>query len=142
MSLHDATARLSHLSDTVVAIEALWDGDSSGWFVFLCAVTSDGGSHHLTTISDGGDIRLINGEVPPWPEAEAARHMGTRLAAQFNVDFYFPSPSHPEDRCPRWIDRDRGYPCAHCGIPLFQTESLPWHGMCYDCHLKTERDTI
>ncbi|WP_430450999.1 hypothetical protein [Rhodopirellula europaea] len=141
MKLHDALTRLEPLRDSLVAIEALWDGDSSGWFVFLCAVTSDHESHHLITITDGGDIRLINGGVPPWPEAKTAQQMGSQLADQCAVDFYFPSPDHPEDRCPRWVDRERGYPCADCGIPLYQTESLPWHGTCYECHLKSERDT-
>ena len=51
-----------------LAIEALWDGDSQGWFVNLCAVVPIQHTHDsriLRTFRRGGDIRLFNGLVPP-----------------------------------------------------------------------------
>lgn len=132
------------LPETPVAFEASWDGDSSGWFVALTAVLRTGAGyrdHHLATLQEGGDLRLFNGQVPPWPEARRAREVGAELADRFGVPFYFPSPHHPEDQCPSWAERDRGYPCRRCGIPLLQRDPCPWRGVCYHCHLEEERET-
>lgn len=126
-----------------VAIEALWDGDTTGWMVWLAAVLPDGAgfrSHHLASLRDGGDFRLFNGQVPPWPEAQLAAAVGVELAERFGVPFHFPSPDHPEDDCPSWTERDRGIPCGMCGIPLLQWGACPWRGVCYHCHLARERE--
>jgi hypothetical protein len=131
------------LPEPPVAVEAYWDGDSSGWFVVLSAVLKgDAGyqSHCLSVLQDGGDMRLLNGQVPPWGEARFAQEVGEELAARFGVPFYFPSPEHPEEDRPRWWERDRGYPCRRCGIPLLQRDPCPWRGVCYECHLVEERE--
>jgi len=133
-------AAASTLPKPPAAFEATWDGDSSGWYVRLDAVlaTENGFTvSNLAAIQDGGDFfRLLNGEVPPWPEALFAREIGEELATRFGVPFYFPSPNHPETDCPHWWERDQATPCGRCGIPLIQrSESCPWRGLCYTCHL-------
>jgi hypothetical protein len=52
------------------AIQALWDGDSDGWLACLAAVTlRPKVEHNLALIRHGTDMRVLNGQVPPWPEA-------------------------------------------------------------------------
>jgi hypothetical protein len=87
------------------AIEALWDGDTTGWTVLLLAITREPrGEHHLATIRHGGDLRLFNGTVPPWPEAREAVETGTALAGHVGVPFFFASREVPDDAAPRWWD--------------------------------------
>jgi hypothetical protein len=131
-----------------VAIEAFWDGDTTGWFVVLTMLYVDGSAaehqHREYPLADlrgeGGDLRLFNGQAPPWPEAARAKDIGEELASRFAVPFYFPSPDHPEDSCPRWWEQSRGYPCRRCGIPLLQRDPCPWRGVCYFCHLAEEKE--
>lgn len=133
-------ARLELLESKPVAIQALWDGDSSGWFIRLSAITEDGLRHTLGAVSGLGDIGLFKGLVPPWPESVEAQKVGGKLADKFGAAFYFPSPDHPEDECPDWRDRENGYPCCRCGILLLQLPDCPWHGICYFCHLAEVRE--
>jgi hypothetical protein len=97
-----------------VAIEVLWDGDTTGWHVALLAVrvdaAADGGHREqwLATLAHpAGDHRVFTGKVPPYPEAEDARKLGTALAGVFGIPLYFPSPDEPDDECPRWWEQDR-----------------------------------
>jgi hypothetical protein len=127
------------------AVEAFWDGDTEGWFVVLSAAcvvppSNEPVDLHLGMICHGGDIRLFTGDVPPWPEAVSAQSLGHAVSARLGIPFYFPSPMHPEDACPRWRERDLGVPCRACGIPLLQDQGCPWLGTCYDCHLREERE--
>jgi hypothetical protein len=137
-------AKAAALPERPVAIEAFWDGDSTGWFVTLSAIVKSRRQyrdHFLWALRDGGDIRLFNGQVPPWPEAQLARIVGEELARKFGVPFYFPSPNYPEDQCPRWWEQDQGYPCSRCGIPLLQRQQpCPWRGICYQCYLARRRE--
>jgi hypothetical protein len=129
-SREEILSKADDLSGAPVAFEAFWDGDSIGWFVTLSAVlrAREGyTNHYLCGLRDGGDIRLFNGQVPPWPEARLAQEVGTELARRFGVPFYFPSPDHPEDQCPGWAERDQGYPCRRCGPPApARTMPLAW----------------
>ena len=86
-----------------VAVEALWDGDTDGWFVDLALVTDDPAAEHpLARIRHGSDIRLFNGTVPPWPEAQEAETVGRALAERLTVPFHFASPDQPDLDAPRW----------------------------------------
>ena len=137
-------AEAAGLPEPPVAVEALWDGDTQGWYINLSAVIRAGGrhrSHFLVSIREGEDIRLFNGQVPPWPEAETVRRIGEELADRLGVPFYFPSPEHPEDDCPGWAERDRGSPCRRCGIPLLQGGGHGRPGLCYYCYLEVERQS-
>ncbi|MFE3542721.1 hypothetical protein ACFXK0_07095 [Nocardia sp. NPDC059177] len=99
-TLTDAVAALPMPPD---AIEALWDGDSDGWFVCLVAVTAQPrAEHHLAVVRHGTDIRLFDGEVPPWPEAREAADVGSALADRRGVPFHFVSPEAPHQDPPRW----------------------------------------
>jgi hypothetical protein len=77
--------------------------------------------------------------VPPWPEALTAQQVSAEVTACFGVPFYFPSPNYPEQDCPRWRDRDKGTPCAGCGISLLQEPDCSWRGRCYECYLAEEK---
>lgn len=141
-ALQVARAALDALPGELVALEALWDGDSGGWRVELYAVLRSGDGHaarHLWTASNGdGDIRIFQGRVPPWPESAAVDRVGAALAAERGVPFWFPAPDWPEDDCPHWWERADARPCATCGIPLLQRDPCPWRGVCYRCHLAAE----
>ncbi|NYV73284.1 hypothetical protein [Streptomyces sp. UH6] len=91
------------LPGRTVAIEALWDGDTDGWCVDLVALTDDPATEHrLAVIRHGSDMRLINGTVPPWPEAQEAERVGRALAERFAVPFHFAGPGQPGLDAPRW----------------------------------------
>ncbi|PSM42363.1 hypothetical protein C6Y14_14095 [Streptomyces dioscori] len=103
LNLATLTERVAALPGPAVAIEALWDGDTDGWYVDLMALTDvPVAEHWLATIRHGGDLRLFNGAVPPWSEAQEAGTVGRALAEQFGVLFHFASPDQPDDEAPRW----------------------------------------
>ena len=95
----------------IVAVEAVWDGDTQGWFVRLVAIVRRPGPDHerfdevlLNLLRDGSDIRLFNGDVPPWPEARRATDQGQAVAQHFGVPFHFTSPELPDTELPRRWD--------------------------------------
>jgi hypothetical protein len=105
LDVDELTEKVAALPRPPDAIEALWDGDTDGWFVLLVAVTlKPKAEHHLASIRHGGDIRLFRGEVPPWPEAHEAASAGRALAQRLGVPFHFASPEKPDDEQPRWWD--------------------------------------
>ncbi|MFE1795636.1 hypothetical protein ACFW9L_05660 [Streptomyces sp. NPDC059517] len=96
-------ALIGELPGKPAAVEAVWDGDTTGWFVELLAILDAPASEaRLAMIRHGSDLRLFNGQVPPWPEAAEATRTGTALAARFGVPFHFASPDKPDDQAPRW----------------------------------------
>ncbi|MGJ7558567.1 hypothetical protein ACSFBI_31725 [Variovorax sp. RB3P1] len=105
VSFENLQSKIDALTGKLACIQALWDGDTNGWFVRMSAIVENSGEyseHHLGTFTQGGDIRLFNGQVPPWPEAVAASEIGGRLAMHFNAMFHFPSPAEPNDSCAAW----------------------------------------
>lgn len=92
----EATARerFGSLSpEGAVAVQAEWDGDTTGWFVRLEVMFAD---HHdpqavyLAALrGPGGDMRLFNGQLPPWPEPGIARRLGREFAETLGVPFVF-----------------------------------------------------
>lgn len=137
-------SRASTLAGRHVAVEALWDGDTDGWMLDVAVVTARGDgffAQHVGTLRYGGDLRLFNGQVPPWPEALVARQAGERLAGELGVEFYFPSPEQPDDDCPHWWARDAATPCRSCGKPLSAGRGphVPTD-QCLPCLLADERN--
>ncbi|MFC5455705.1 hypothetical protein [Prosthecobacter fluviatilis] len=123
-----------------VAVQALWDGDSSGWVISVQAVYAYGPSHGIEEVAhlrgSDGDLRIFNQAVPPWPETQIASEAGRLIEKHLEIPFFFPSPVEPESDCPDWWDRHLGKKCRTCSKLLLQEETLPWFGVCYFCHLK------
>jgi hypothetical protein len=121
-----------------VAVEAVWD---ARWRVRLGVIYSDpsAGEHGYRKheIGQFGEPSFgsINGRVRSWPEAQAAVGIGTETAASLGIPFYFPSPSYPEEECPRWWEQHLGYPCRACGILLLQPPTCEHHGTCRLCNI-------
>lgn len=59
----------------------------------------------------GGDLRIFNGRVPSWPEAQQAAVLGREFAEQFDIPFFFPSPDRPKEDTPHWWEQEQAYPC-------------------------------
>ncbi|GAA2745213.1 hypothetical protein [Kitasatospora cinereorecta] len=88
------------------AVEAVWDGDTEGWFVVLYAVAADPRAEaELAVVRHGTDLRLFGPGSPRWTEAEAARVLGRTVAQLVGMPFCFAAPDGPDDRAPRWWDR-------------------------------------
>ncbi|SEC49496.1 hypothetical protein SAMN05216489_00876 [Streptomyces sp. 3213] len=103
LDLTTLAERVEALPGRTVAIEAMWDGDSDGWCVDLMAHTdAPVAEYRLATVRHGGDLRLFNGTVPPWPEAREAETVGRALAERFGVPFHFAGRDEPEIDAPRW----------------------------------------
>ncbi|MER6199663.1 hypothetical protein ABT234_20125 [Streptomyces sp. NPDC001586] len=103
----DSLSTLAHgISSRVVAVEAVWDGDTvHDWFVNLLAITDEpAGEKCLATIYWGTAVRALDGADagPLHPSAAAATHAGGALAAHLGVPFHFASPDTPDDDAPRW----------------------------------------
>jgi hypothetical protein len=107
-------AKAKSLTNKVFAIEASWDGDSSGWCVVLDAVILKEndifGTSNLGYICHGlGEFhdfqRALTGQAPPYEEAVIAMKIGQEIATYLKVPFYFPSPNKPALlEVPRWVD--------------------------------------
>ncbi|MDX3310506.1 hypothetical protein P1S61_15680 [Streptomyces sp. ME08-AFT2] len=89
-------ARAAALPGRVVAVEALWDGDTvHDWFVVLVAVLdADSGGE-----ADLAIVHHRRGGPAPGAAAAAA---GRALADVLGVPFHFPSPDAPDLEAPRW----------------------------------------
>ncbi|MFG2485800.1 hypothetical protein ACGFSI_23965 [Streptomyces virginiae] len=104
----DSLATLAHgIRGRVVAIEAVWDGDTvHGWFVNLLAITDEPvGQKGLATIYWSAAERALDGADTGGlhhPSAAAATRAGTALAEHLGVPFHFASPDTPDDDAPRW----------------------------------------
>ncbi|QHA02580.1 hypothetical protein GQF42_04115 [Streptomyces broussonetiae] len=87
-------ARAASHPGRVVAVEAVWDGDTvHDWFVVLVAVLDDpSGEGHLAT------VHRRAGGPPPGTAADEA---GRALARYLEVPFHFASPDVPDDEAPR-----------------------------------------
>jgi hypothetical protein len=108
--------RLAALPDSPVALEACWDGDTSGWFVVLCAITARPSSSHPRYSST--DLMVIQPRIRDRdhfnekgslrPDAWLASEIGGALARERGIAFYFAGPDRPDDEQPRWWDMADG----------------------------------
>ncbi|MEU0356438.1 hypothetical protein [Streptomyces cyaneofuscatus] len=103
--MESLAARAAGCPGRVVAIEALWDGDTvHDWFVQLMAITDDPvGERSLATIYWGTAVRYPGEERAPGSlhPAAAADRSGRALAARLSVPFHFASPETPDDEASR-----------------------------------------
>ncbi|MGW3660229.1 hypothetical protein ACWD6R_33340 [Streptomyces sp. NPDC005151] len=107
LDLESLAASAANCPGRIVAIEAVWDGDTvHDWFVNLLAITADPTSEHpLATIYWLTAVRHLGEEKnlgPRHPSAAAADRAGSALAARLSVPFHFASPDVPDDQAPRW----------------------------------------
>ncbi|MGW1323390.1 hypothetical protein ACWD64_12740 [Streptomyces antibioticus] len=106
LDLDSLTALAAGAPGRVVAVEAVWDGDTvHDWFVNLLAVTTaPDGDHRLATVYRGRAVHHLDGEDPGTlhPSALVADRTGRALAAHLGVPFHFASPDTPDDEAPRW----------------------------------------
>lgn len=143
----DALERaLLRVGGTPKVLEALWDGDTQGWYLRVSVYVERGvwpvkrtECHALGPVVLGTDRRLFAGQVPPWPEAELVKSFVQHTQAKYGLTLYLPS-EEPDDECPRWPERARARACADCGKPGLPTASpyLP-QDICYPCHLRREQ---
>ena len=146
-SLGSLERALLQVSGTPKVLEALWDGDTQGWFLHVSVYVEQGGwplkrtvRHDLGTVVLGTDLRLFNGQVPPWPEVELVKTFVQQTQAKYGLTLYLPS-EEPDDECPRWTERAYARACADCGKLGIPTDSpyLP-KDICYNCHLRREQN--
>ncbi|MFF4425955.1 hypothetical protein ACFY04_35160 [Streptomyces sp. NPDC001549] len=112
LDLDSLAALAEGIPSRVVAIEAIWDGDTvHDWFVNLLAImevpagpSGQSGQKCLATIYWGAAERALDGADTGGlhPSAAAATRAGTALAAHLGVPFHFASPDTPDDEAPRW----------------------------------------
>lgn len=148
--------KIEALNGIPQVLEALWDGDTDGWHLYLTLYYKQRtwwfrqpfqqnlSKATLGIISLGGDIWLFNGAVPPWPKAELAKELGKMAREKYGLTFFMPS-EEPDDDCPAWDQQHRAIACGVCGKLIIPTDSpyLP-KGICYGCHLRqeaTQRET-
>ncbi|MEU3493576.1 hypothetical protein ABZ747_08775 [Kitasatospora cineracea] len=109
----EAARRAAAVPEPVLAVEAVWDGDTvQGWFVDLLAV-GETRDHRLLTVYRANGARHLGADGPAGAPvadpagarpsaAAAADRLGRELAAALGVPFHFAAPDRPDDRAPRW----------------------------------------
>lgn len=126
-------------------LEALWDGDTEGWYLLLYLYTKREGffnrrqTRHLlgeVCISKGME-HFTDGK---WTVAELANSFGKKAKEKYKLTFYFPS-QEPDNDCPKWTERYLAIHCADCNKLIIPTDSpyLP-KDICYSCHLTKEQN--
>ncbi|WP_405448028.1 hypothetical protein [Streptomyces erythrochromogenes] len=107
LDLESLAYRAGGAAGRIVAIEAIWDGDTvHDWFVRLLAITADPVEEHVLATIYASTARGHLGEGEECglrrQEAVAAERAGRALAAHLAVPFHFASPDTPDDEAPRW----------------------------------------
>lgn len=148
-TLNEVTEKAESLPKPPVVIEASWDGDSVGWMLIVSAIIEEPSQQHpqfkeyglASFRGSGGDMRLFNHQVPPWPESQDATKLGKILSEKFGVPFYFPCPDWPDDECARWWERDDAQLCGQCSKLIVPAAFVRYHGICYPCSLKRREES-
>ncbi|MFB7330923.1 hypothetical protein ACFC00_04685 [Streptomyces adustus] len=109
LDLESLACRAAGCEGRIVAIEAIWDGDTvHDWFVRLLAITADpAGEAHMATVYWSTAKRYLGGEGnrhTRHPAAVAAEQAGRALADHLSVPFHFAGPDTPDDEAPRWTE--------------------------------------
>lgn len=131
-TLADLLAKVEPSRTEVLAIEAGWDGDSFGWFVWMVAITDQDEISLAWLRHPAGDMRVFNGDFTK-PEAEIAQRVGTELAETLGVPFWFPAGDTPDDDAVRFRDRKRGVACTVCGLLLAPDSRAAAQARCFRC---------
>ncbi|MGW4383420.1 hypothetical protein [Kitasatospora sp. NPDC004531] len=98
--------RAAGVGERILAIEAVWDGDTvHDWFVRLLAI-GEAAEHRLALVDRSTAERLLGSadRIDGRPHiAVAAERIGRGVAAELGVPFHFASPRTPDDEAPRWV---------------------------------------
>jgi hypothetical protein len=128
-----------------VVLEALWDGDTTGWFLCLFLYTETKSlfstrthRHSLGHITLGSDMRVFSGGT--WTEAHLVKELAEQAIQKYQLTFYFPS-EEPDNDCPKWTDRHLAIHCADCQKLIIPNGSqyLP-QDVYYSCHLERKHN--
>ncbi len=139
MTFEELDIKIQRIGGNPTVLEALWDGDTQGWFLMLYihitenSISNLAQRHYLGTISLGTDIRLFNGES--YTEIGVAKELGQKAVDKYGLIFYFPSDKAPDDDCPEWNERHLGINCVDCNKLIMPPDSpyLP-KDICYNCN--------
>ncbi|MET9606397.1 hypothetical protein ABZZ17_15165 [Streptomyces sp. NPDC006512] len=106
LDLESLACRARGTAGRVVAVEAVWDGDTvHDWFVVLRAITEEPAEDKGIASVYWGMAERYLGEDADYdgrhPAAVAAERAGGALAAHLGVPFHFASPDTPDDEAPR-----------------------------------------
>ncbi|MFD4658880.1 hypothetical protein ACFWP2_24985 [Kitasatospora sp. NPDC058444] len=107
LDLESLALRAAGCPGRVVAIEAVWDGDTvHDWFTILLAITeAPAQERRLATIHFSTATGYLGEEGTAGGRpvcAVAAERAGRALAEHLSVPFHFASPETPDDDAPRW----------------------------------------
>ncbi|HEX5596563.1 MAG TPA: hypothetical protein VFX61_11200 [Micromonosporaceae bacterium] len=98
------------ITDPVVAIEAMWDGDTYRWGVLLLAIVQRPSSRHplfdehYLAFLDGRGAPPFTGTGPRMPAAAEAVQKGSAVVQSLGVPFHFVDPDAADIDPPRWWD--------------------------------------
>jgi len=120
-----------------VVLQALWDGDTSGWWLSLSlyaenpSVSRDLAWHYL------GHVESYDGK----PKETFAKELGAKAVKKYGLEFYFPSPDDADDGCPDWRERDKAIACTGCGkLILPDRDTMLPKEICYHCYQERKRN--
>lgn len=130
-----------------IVLEALWDGDTNGWYLllYLHTVTSRFFSLERRQRHCLGGVSILEGQQyytgDKLTVALIAEELGRQAAQKYQLTFYFPSKDDEDDDCPSWEERHLGIACEDCSKLILPRESpyIP-REVCYRCHQKREHN--
>ncbi len=137
---------IKQISGQPTVLEALWDGDSQGWYLLFYLYTKPSHAfskqatrHFLGEVSVSEGMGQFTNEQ--WAVPELAKQLGEKAIEKYNLTFYFPSPKDADNNCPKWTDRHLAIQCTDCNKLFIPTNSpyLP-KDICFHCHLAQEQN--
>lgn len=95
-------------------IESVWIRKSKGWGVGIYAIVEEPSSLHpryneilLEFLQGfGADLRVAMRLVPPWPEVEEAREIGSLIEEELGITYFHNLTDEPEEDSLRWWEMD------------------------------------
>jgi len=129
-SFGELDERIGKADGRPTVLEALWDGDTEGWFLILHLYVEKGWLL-------GKKEEIIYMGTLGYTAAKMMNEWGSRAAEKYGLTFYFPAGDEPDDDCPGWDKRHLAIKCADCGKLIIPRDNsyLP-KGICHHCNSK------